>query len=337
MSGWRASLAAAAWLAAAGASAEEPPLPAWNEAQRAAGLVDGALLTAAGPEPVASEPLGLAPPTAEESAVSENPAPGIPEKFWMAYFGERPRKFLIDPQGLLSANDTRERLGFLNYHAGDSAIDLFVYVFKGDQEIPGELRAEEMAERFFASGRPAAIVWYFQGAPRRAVLHLSPSLTDAVAATEQRRALESSIMQAMAKDNPSAQLEAFLVQMSIRIYWMEQLWRGGAAAGTPASHDDKPAKKSDKKSQMLAKLQPLLEKARRFVLPAAGAVGALVVAALIVAWLRMRTRYRLPALAVEPRLGGDHAAGAGAVISFASANHSLASQREQRPDNPRRG
>lgn len=335
MRGWQAAMGGAVWLAAAAASAQEVPLPTWNEAERAAGLVDGALLTADA-APAAGEPLDLAPPTAEESAASETPAPGIPEKFWAAYFGERPRKFLIDPQGVLSANDARERLGFLNYHAGDSAIDLFVYVFKGDQEIPAELRAEEMAERFFASGRPAAIVWYFQGSPQRAALHLSPALTDAVAAAEQRRALESSIMQALEKENPSAQLEAFLVQMSIRIYWMEQLWGGGAAAATPAAAEVKLPKKPDQKAVLLAKLQPLLDKARRFALPAAGTAGALVVAGLVAAGLRLRARFRLPVLEVEPRLGGDHAAGAGAVISFASANLALASQREQRSDDPRR-
>lgn len=334
MRGWQAGVAAVVWWATA-AGAEEPSLPAWNEAERAAEFVDGALF-AADSEPGAGERLGLAPPPAEDNTAAENPAPGIPEKFWAAYFAERPRKFLIDPQGVLSANDARERLGFLNYHAGDSAIDLFVYVFQGDQEIPGEVRAEELAERFFASGRPAAIVWYFQGAPQRAALHLSPTLTDLVVPAEQRRALESSIMQAVAKENPSAQLEAFLVQMSIRIYWMEQLWRGGKSAGTTTPAEEKPPKKPDAKSALLAKLQPLLEKARRFVLPAAGAAGALAIAGLIAAGLRMRARYRLPVLEVEPRLGGDHAAGAGAVISFASANLALASQREQRPDDPRR-
>ena len=212
-----------------------------------------------------------------------------------------------------------------------------MYVLKGDQEIPCELRAEELPERLFATGRPAAIITYYQGAPRRAALHLSPALTDSVSGAELRRALESSIMQAVAKDHSSAQLEAFLVQMSIRVYWMERLSGLGSAAAAPiTSTDDKPAKPPDKKALLLAKLQPLMNKARLLALPAAALTGALVVACAIWAGLRRRARYRFPVLAVEPRLGGDHAAGAGAVISFASATTSLASQRQQRPDDARR-
>jgi hypothetical protein len=63
------------------------------------------------------------------------------------------------------------------------------------------------------------------------------------------------------------------------------------------------------------------------VLAAAGALGW---------WLRRRARYRFPELDVEPRLGGAHAAGVGAVISFASAALPPASQRDQVPDYLRR-
>jgi hypothetical protein len=53
-------------------------------------------------------------------------------------------------------------------------------------------------------------------------------------------------------------------------------------------------------------------------------------------WLQRRARYRFPDFEVEPRLGGAHAAGVGAVISFASASVPPASQRDQVPDYLRR-
>lgn len=334
MKTWLIILGVASFFATAASGAEDSSLPAWSEAERASGFVDGALLRA-DPERGVAERLDLAPPTAEDLSVNENPSLLLPEKFWSAYFGERPRKFLIDPQGLLSGNDLRDRLSFLDYHAGDSAIDLFVYVLKGDQEIPAALRLEEVPERLFSTGRPAVIVYYYMGAPRRTALYLSPALTTAVTVSEQRRALESSIMRAVAKEKPSSQLEAFLVQMSIRIYWMERLWDGGTAPAKSTTADERPPKKPDKKAELLAKLQPLIEKARRFALPAGALAGALVIGGLIWAWIRMRARYRFPVWNVEPRLGGDHAAGVGAVISFASATVSLASQREQRADDAR--
>jgi hypothetical protein len=298
-------------------------------------LLAGAWLLAVEAQ-TAGEASDHARPGAEEIAASEKPVDGIPGKFWRVYFHERPRTFLVDPQGLLSSVDFRERLAFLNYHAGDSAIDLFVYVFKGDQEIPGEVRAEECIAQCFSAGRPAVIVYYFLGAPQRSVLYLNPSLSDAVPAAEQRRALESAVMQAVGKVDGSGQFEAFLVQMSIRIYWMERMLGGEGAAADEMPAVVRKATAHGKQSATMEKLRPLLESARRFTLPAALLGGLLVAAGVLGSWLRRRARYRFPELDVEPRLGGAHAAGVGAVISFASAALPPASQRDQVPDYLRR-
>lgn len=325
----------------------EPGLPTWADGERAqleeAGWVAGGLLLTDEPVPEVKEeettaPLDVAQPTAEDLAEEATPPDEIPEKFWPAYFDERPTSFLVDPQGLLGPADFRDRLGFLNYHASDSSIDLFVYVFKGEQEIPGEVREEELMERFFASGRPAAVVFYYLGAPQRSVLYLSPSLTDVVSAPEQRRALESSVMQAFEKVDPAGQIEAFLVQMSIRIYWMERILNGDAGDGGVEPVVARPVLKAEaeKKSAMREKLQPMMDRAKGYLVPAGIGAGCLLGAWLAAVWVRSRARYRFPEFEVEPRLGGAHAAGVGAVISFASAAVPPASQRDQVPDYLRR-
>jgi hypothetical protein len=326
-------------------AAVEPGLPTWNAGERSEleskGWVAGGLLLTDEPVPDEPEPaaeiaLDVAQPSAEEIAESAVPPDEIPEKFWPAYFGERPKNFLIDPQGLLSPANYRDRLGFLSYHASDSSIDLYVYVFKGDQDIPGEVREEELVERFFSEGRPAAVVYYFIGAPQRSVLYLSPSLTDAVPNAEQRRALESSVMQAFEKVEPTAQIEAFLVQMSIRIYWMERMLGGETAADEDAAVSMHAVKPMERKSGAMDKLRLLLAGAERFLMPAAMLAGVLIAALTANSFLRRRARYRFPDFEVEPRLGGSHAAGVGAVISFASAALPPASQRDQVPDYLRR-
>jgi hypothetical protein len=65
-------------------------------------------------------------------------------------------------------------------------------------------------------------------------------------------------------------------------------------------------------------------------------LGAIVLVMGFNRWLRLSARYRFPDFEVEPRLGGAHAAGVGAVISFASAAVPPASQRDQVPDYLRR-
>ncbi len=331
--------ALASTLLVAGAfAAGEPLLPAWNGTERAdleaAGWIPGALLLTDEPLPdeTPPEPLKMPLPKPEEIAGDFALSSEVAEEFLPAYFAERPKSFLIDPQNLLSGPDHRDRLGFLNYHASDSSIDLFVYVIGGGQEIPSEVREEETIERFFSEGRPAAIVYYYLGAPQRSVVYLSPSLTDAVSAAEQHRALESSIMQAFEKVDASGQFEKFLVQMSIRIYWMERMLAGESAAGIgaalpPVSHE---------KIAAAEKMPWLRDLPVRYGVPVASLVAAFLTLFGLHHWLALRARYRFPEFEVEPRLGGAHAAGVGAVISFASASVPPASQRDQVPDYLRR-
>ncbi len=336
---------AALILALPASAFREPMLPTWIDKERAeleaAGWIPGAILLTDDPIPdeaeePASVPLEVEQPKPEEIAEDLKPSPDIAEKFLPAYFAERPKSFLIDPQGLLGPSDYRDRLGFLNYHASDSSIDLFVYVMGGDQNIPSEVREEELIERFFSEGRPAVVVYYYLGAPQRSIVYLSPSITDSISAAEQRRALESSVMQAFQKIEPSEQIEKFLVQMSIRIYWMERMLSGETVASDTLPLVEPvgiSSRKTAVKTERFLWVEDLIQ---RTAVPAVVVLGILLTGFGLIHWLRLRARYRFPEFNVEPRLGGAHAAGVGAVISFASASVPPASQRDQVPDYLRR-
>jgi len=69
---------------------------------------------------------------------------------------------------------------------------------------------------------------------------------------------------------------------------------------------------------------------------AAAGFGGLLILWCAVAWWRNRVRFRFPEFEVEPRLGGSHAAGIGAVISFGSSAVPPAMQRNRVPDYMRR-
>ena len=296
--------------------------------------------------PSRGEPSAAAPArTAASPAASNAPAvaPAAPvaplldelaPDLLKAYLGDRPKAWLSDPQGLLGPIDQRERLAFLEYHAGDSAIDLFVQVFKAGQRVPDEERMNGFMAQHFATGRPAVLLQFVMGAPERAQIHLSPALRERVPAAERRRALESAMIQALEKVEAPAQFESFLVQLSIRIYWMERILTGQAPAGEKTSLPVAAVAKSDKAAlaaKLLKPFEPWIDRARRIaVLVGLGLTAVLVV----VVWQRLRLRRlgcRFPEADVEPRLGGAHAAGVGAVISFANATTSPASQRDQVP------
>lgn len=325
-----------AWLLSAGVAlgVAEPPMPAWRDEDRKAlekgELVPGLTLLT---EDLPVEP-AVAPevpqPTAEEIAASKKASPEVAEQYLEDYFGARPDRFLVDPQGLLGTKDARDRESFLNYHAGDSEVDLFVYLFDGHQEIPSEVREEEIVERHFAEGKPAVVVYYYLGAPQKSDIYVSPRLSDAVSAAEQRRALVSSVEEAMEKPDALAQFEAFCVQLSIRIYWMER------AAGLVKDEPAVPVLRAAKSAPAAKEASPAVAQARqwgaRYGVPCGifGSAVLMVSGLLVVA--RRRARFRFPVFEVSPRLGGAHAAGIGAVISFGSTTQSPSSQRNDVPD-----
>jgi hypothetical protein len=258
----------------------------------------------------------------EDSTLVEG---GVPEMDFSPYFAAPPRDFLINPQDLLSPGAGAERMEFLRNHADDSKLELYVYVFGEGVEIP----AETGVERFF-SEKNAVVVFYFLGEPQRAGFYLSAPLVNVVSEAEQRRSLQSSVMQAAGKSDPEEQFEAFLVQMSIRLYWMERMMDEGVSDTDPlAKIEQNPAPKPQIRWSEIS-------------VPSHGLpwlfAGVCALFFLPVAWWvgRARARYRFPEFEVEPRLGGEHGAGVGAVITYLSPNVPPAAQRDQTPEYPRR-
>jgi len=323
----------------------EPPMPAWDVEVRSQMLEDGwiagrSLLTFEslfGEQVAAETPIDVVGAVPADLATDEAGENVVSEEYLTEYFSARPKRFLLDPQDLLG---TRERLdleAFLEHHAGDSSIDMVVYVFGADQEIPGEVREEEVVERLYSVGKPAVIVYYYLGAPQRSTIYLSPIITDAVSAAEQRRALESSVIRAFDHADPGEQLQAFLVQMSIRIYWMERMAEGTAIETMEVIPEDRAAYTfTEKKELKEVPEEPLPSWVKITASVAVAVAGLLLLGWSAFMWFRARARYVFPEFEVEPRLGASHAAGIGAVISFSSSAIPPAHQRDQVPDYMRR-
>ncbi|MBC7980134.1 MAG: hypothetical protein H7Y36_06180 [Armatimonadetes bacterium] len=322
----------------------EPLLPEWDSAEREKmkkeGWIAGSILLTyeSIPEenPEVGSPLKVEAPTASEIAEDSESGIEVSEEYLADYFAEKPKEHLVDPQGLLEERQKKDLSAFLSHHAKDSSIDIYIYVFGTNQEIPGDVREEEIVERLYSVGKPALVVYYYLGAPQRSDIYLSPIITDAVSAAEQNRALQSSVMRAFASVNPVEQLEAFLVQMSIRTYWMERMTEGTAEAGMEMIPEGEKARYLNKKAKASPEEMELpgwVKLAAASLIAACGAILAIWSARMC--W-HSKQRYRFPEFEVEPRLGGNHAAGVGAVISFSSSAVPPARQRDQVPNYMRR-
>lgn len=326
------------WLLLAVTSGAVTPvltLPAWSKESREVvaedGWFPGADLLAGSVEDQPDDATEVGPPTTAEMT-EQLPSNQIPDEFLDAYFASRPETFLVDPQGLLGPSASRDRLTFLNLHSDDSQIDFHVYVFGTEQEIPGEVRDEEISERLFGEGRPSLTLFYYLGAPDRSEIFLSPGLTNAVSDAERRRMLQSSVLAAIERSDAITQLEAFCVQTSIRIYWIEK------SAGLVDDEALAPRVKSEQVmvAEGPSKVAALKQMFNEFwwhwgAIVSVSLAGAVI--ALAAWWVACcRAKYRFPEFEVAPRLGGAHAAGVGAVIGFGSTTQSPSAQHSGVPD-----
>jgi hypothetical protein len=324
--------------------AVEPPLPTWDEKVRSEMIKEGWLaggilldFDSLPEEEKEPETVLEGVDTRVEDLGVEVDSSEVQEKYLLEYFADKSKSFLVDPQGLIPDRERHDLEAFLDYHSVDSSIAMYVYLFGADQEIPSDVREEEIVERLYSVGKPAVVIYYYVGAPQRTTMYISPVITDVVSASEQRRAVESAVTKAFAHTDGIDQLESFLVQMSIRIYWMERMTLGMASE----TMESMPGK-GDRK--ILTRKKDADFSFKREVMPWFGVsvgavvsfVGLLMLVWGIVMWFKLRRRYEFPEFEVEPRMGASHAAGIGAVISFSNSSISPASQRDQLPGYVRR-
>lgn len=262
----------------------------------------------------------------------------IPEGVLGDYFDQKGATYLIDPQRLFTNQETLDREGFLKYYADESEVDVRIYLFDAQQEIPEPYSLHRLVEEQYAEGPLTAVVFYFLGNPGRNQLLFGGEGADQVKAMQLRKMLESASIQALEKSEPTAQMESFVVQLSISIYWMEQAIldarKAAEAALVSVGGDSREARLEDQ--EKVSKTQQLWLAFQPYVIYTAVGLGSvlLVAGALIKGWLMWKRsrKYLFPVLDVPPRLGADYAAGVGSVIGFHNKLDSPSAQKDQIPE-----
>lgn len=344
-------IAASMFLFSAGVALSQA-LPVWSKADRAR-LIKGELI--AGSDILVDDPDTLplpkiAPEPEVPSIEPVEPEPEydpteLPQDYLADYFLSSPESYLIDPQRLLSMQESLDREGFLEYHADDSEVDVRMYLFDAQQKIPPPYTLQKLVDERYKGGKLTAVVFCFLGDPSRNQLAFGGEGASGIPLADSLKMLESAQMKAMEKSDPTMQVESFIVQLSIRLYWLEKeqaksqaaitkssLVAGSASAGSNkgggkgSSSEGTPGKAS---GGVVAKVKPYL----LYVL--GGGVGiVLICAGLFLSWrLWQRSRrYHFPVLEIPTRLEANYAAGVGAVMAFHNKLGSPSSQRDQVPD-----
>lgn len=256
----------------------------------------------------------------------------LPDEYIGDYFDQSPESYFIDPQRLFSNQETLDQEGFLEYYADESEVAVRIYLFESYQQVPAPYTLERLVEDHYSEGPLTAVVFYFLGNPKRNQLMFGGEGAADVSPERLRKILESAQIKAMEKSDASTQMESFIVQLSISIYWIEQatlaarelerssLIGGGGVQSPGASSSQTPS--------LLAQLQPYWFHGIIGIISVALTLFSIVMA--WVAWRRSR-RYRFPVLEFPQRLGAEYAAGIGSVMGFHNKLDSPSHQRDQIP------
>lgn len=254
----------------------------------------------------------------------------IPDRDLVRYFSGKPENFLSDVQGLLSVQAFRDREAFLKFHSNDSQIPIYIFLFRGEQDVPQEFPAQVQLRKQLYSEDDAVLVYYHLGEPRKSRLAMSESLRRKVSQGDYRRALESAIAEAEEKSDEVDQLENFAVQLSIRLYWIERNLRESESQAAAEAFDEALAQVPE--PLVVREMPQWWEDMKLPViigLIVLGAAALGVVGRLIAVRRRV---YLFPEPDFAGRLGAPHAAGVGAVLTFRSKRLPPTAQKEQVPN-----
>lgn len=254
----------------------------------------------------------------------------LSEELQGRYATSVPKDFLIDPQGLLRGGEGRDRREFLRYHSSDSLIDLYVLIFKGEQMLFNSASLSDHLLEQRGNTKPAVMIHYFMGRPDRAQLHFSAELMGAVPQSEQDRALENAFKRAKNGVSPMDELEKFMVQTSIGIYRMERLLTAGTASPAPlVIAESENAGVQEREQERRIFIKTLKAQWSHHGLKVILGVLLLVSLWLLKCMHLRRASYTFPDGEARERLGASHAAGVGAIISFAKSSPPPAAQLER--------
>ncbi|MDE0860986.1 MAG: hypothetical protein OSA93_12565 [Akkermansiaceae bacterium] len=257
----------------------------------------------------------------------------IDESYFQVYFRQPPGNYLIDPQNILTPQEKRDREGFLAYHARDSSINIYLYLFDAKQELPeGETAERVMSEHYGESGH-SVVVFYFLGIPERTQIVMSPMITETIELEMRKNALIRSVEEALDRSEAVAQIESFSIQLSIRLYWLEKELGHLEVREASVLHP-LGVEASEEVGDEAMSWNSLSNSPRVRLI--GGGIGILIVtvaSALFGKWLVDRKRiYVFPESEGNLLLEAPHAAGVGAVIAYTSATFPPSVQRDEVPD-----
>lgn len=158
----------------------------------------------------------------------------VPSRFLHDCESQPPATRLIDPNHELSETSVEDFERFLSFHASDCSIPLNLVILGKTQKLPEGANIARFASGSIARG-PAAVLICPYGEPWRARFFVSQGIRDAVPASYLNSLLENSIRDALRATDTDEQLHRMLVQLSVRLFWVQRMLKPASIAASPVA------------------------------------------------------------------------------------------------------
>ncbi len=264
---------------------------------------------------------------AAEPAPAEQPLTELSDEAWRVCEKASGTTRLLDPQGLLSETQSEDLSRLLAFHSEQAGVTAWILLIDARQKLPQDADLSKLASGELARGSSCLAV-YPIGAPERARLFFTRSVSEAPSSAYLESLLNGCIREAGLSPDPVEQLQRFATQLSIRLFWLERAYpvlKPKPKESPQVIELAEPMKEvtsTESVASAPSKFFSLWQNVKNY-LPAAAALLVLLIA-LVLALLRWRkrrqrmTEFRLPDFdpQLKTRFGGPHCGGCGASIHF---------------------
>lgn len=221
--------------------------------------------------------------------------------------------YLIDPGQLVPETQQYAMARFLEFHARDAGIKLYLLIVPHNQKLPDQSNLSGIASGGL-SRMDSCLVIYPLGEPWRARMFLSKTVHEQTSSEFLTETLQACLAEAMLSSDAFDQMHRYAVQLSTRLFWLRKAL---------ISHP-----KSDRDS-ILAEVTGGLESRNHGIILQELAWGCTILTALLASlWFLVRgasrfwrarsqnTIWILPDPEISHRLGGTFTGGGGGVHRY---------------------
>ncbi len=177
-------------------------------------------------------PPGLGPEVPERIEIDEPSLPALIEithvmppiegELRDRFFKNRPKEFLIDPQQMLTEQKSNDVRRFLEYHAEEAGIDIYLIVMGNGQKIPEDISLASQHREWFGE-MPTALVATTMGTMGNTQIVYGEVITGSVDKNALDKVYQHCLREAQKIENDSDQIEQLALELSIQLYWVSQL------------------------------------------------------------------------------------------------------------------